>query len=68
MDIVITTNGDGFLAKSQSIQGGFAEWDTPYEALYNLFDVLNLIAEYRNSSFKKDAFAKGIKFHIPEFA
>lgn len=50
MNIKITINDGGFLAKCPQIQGAFAEGNTPYEALYNLFDVINMIFDYRNQS------------------
>ncbi len=68
MNIKVTRNDDGFLAQCKDVQGGFAEGDTPYEALYNLFDILNLISEYRSNSVSEERFREGIEFNIPEFA
>jgi predicted RNase H-like HicB family nuclease len=68
MDIKVTTNDDGYLAVIESVKGAFAEGDTPYEAVFNLFDVLDMISEYRNETFNKQKFENGVSFHIPEFA
>lgn len=67
MQILITTNDDGFLAEAEGVQGAFAEGDTPYEALSNLWDVLNMISEYRKNSFSRERFEKGISFSLPAF-
>ena len=68
MNIQIVVNGDGFLAKCVGVQGAFAEGDTPYQALYNLWDVMSMIAEYRQESFDREKFAQGIEFSLPSFA
>ncbi len=68
MNIKVSKNDDGFLAQVDSVQGAFAEGDTPYEAIYNLMDVLNLISEYKNQKFPAKKFAKPISFTLPEFA
>ena len=66
MNIQILTNGDGYLAKCQDVQGAFAEGDTPYEALYNLWDVLGMIAQYKKTTFDRKRFEQGVEFKIPE--
>lgn len=69
MDIQIFTNDDGFLAKVPKIQGAFAEGSTPYEALYNLWDVLNMISDYQHpQNFSREKFEKGVSFSVPAFA
>lgn len=68
MNIEIIENDDGFLAKCPDIQGAFAEGDTPYEALYNLWDVLNMISDYRKKKFDRQKFKKGVSFSVPTFA
>ena len=67
MDIQITTNDDGFLARARGIQGAFAEGDTPFEALSNLWDVLDMISEYQQESFDTKKFQKGVSFSVPAF-
>ena len=47
ISIVLETNDDGYLAHIPSIQGAFAEGDTPEEAIFNCLDVLAMIRDYR---------------------
>ncbi|QTA90616.1 type II toxin-antitoxin system HicB family antitoxin [Desulfonema magnum] len=47
INIVITVNDDGYLARCPGIQGAFAEGDTIEEAIFNCVDVLKMIADYR---------------------
>ena len=47
LNLIITTNEDGFLARCPGIQGGFAEGETIEEAIFNCIDVVKMIAEYR---------------------
>jgi predicted RNase H-like HicB family nuclease len=47
ISVVIENNDDGYLAKIPSIQGAFAEGDTPQEAIFNCLDVLTMIIEYK---------------------
>ena len=68
MDIQMTTNDDGFLAKAGGVQGGFAEGNTPLEALSNLLDVLQMINSYKNNTFSREKISQGINFQIPTFA
>jgi len=47
MDIKIVKNGNWFLAKCSQIDWAFAQWDTEFEAFYNLIDVIKMIADYK---------------------
>ena len=47
LTIVVTVNGDGYLAQCSDIQGAFAEGDTVEEAIFNCVDVVKMIAAYR---------------------
>ncbi len=51
MIINIEKQENGFLAKCPEIQGAFAEGDNEFEAFYNLVDVINMIAEYKKTTF-----------------
>ena len=66
MNIKIVSNEDGYLAKCGDVQGAFAEGDTPYEALYNLWDVLEMISQYKKTAFDRERFEQGVEFQIPE--
>jgi hypothetical protein len=68
MNIQIITNEDGFLAKCKGVQGGFAEGNTPYQALYNLWDVLGMISDYRGENFDRQKFEQGVEFSLPAFS
>jgi predicted RNase H-like HicB family nuclease len=63
MKIKIEKNDDGFLARLPDVQGAFAEGDTAFEALCNLFDVIKMILEYRQFPIIKSS--KNIEFNIP---
>ena len=63
MEIRIEKNDDGFLAACPSVEGAFAEGDTEFEALYNLFDVIRMIGEYKQEEMKSSG--KSVKFTIP---
>ncbi|HXF03916.1 MAG TPA: type II toxin-antitoxin system HicB family antitoxin [Blastocatellia bacterium] len=47
LPLIIEPNDDGYLARCPSIQGAFAEGDTPEEAIFNCIDVIKMIAAYR---------------------
>ncbi len=47
VNISITADDDGYLAKCPDIQGAFAEGDTVEEAVFNCIDVIKMIADYR---------------------
>lgn len=59
----IEKNEDGFLATCPSIEGAFAEGATELEALANLFDVIQMIQEYKNN--KPKVGQSSIDFSIP---
>lgn len=68
MNIIVSRNDDGFLAQLKGVQGGFADGETPYEAIYNLMDVMDLISSYKNKQFASEKFSRTISFDFPEFA
>lgn len=47
ISVVIENNDDGYLARIPSIQGAFAEGDTPQEAIFNCLDILEMIIDYK---------------------
>lgn len=47
LNIIITMNDDGYLARCPGIQWAFAEGDTIEEAMFNCIDVVKMIADYR---------------------
>ncbi len=63
LNIRIEKNEDGFLASCPSIDGAFAEGATELEALANLFDVIQMIQEYKKN--KPKIGRSSIHFSIP---
>jgi predicted RNase H-like HicB family nuclease len=47
VNITVTADEDGYLARCPDIQGAFAEGDTVEEAVFNCVDVIKMIADYR---------------------
>lgn len=47
IQIKIEKNDDGFLATCRSLDGAFAEGHSEFDALFNLFDVMRMIHDYR---------------------
>jgi hypothetical protein len=41
---------DVYIAKCNIIQGAFASWDTPEEALKELIDVIKMIQDFKKNS------------------
>ena len=64
LNLIITVNDDGFLARCPGIQGGFAEGDTIEEAIFNCIDVVKMIAEYRKE--RQEAFELNLMEFLPE--
>jgi len=52
LPIEITREEDTYIAKCPIIQGAFAEWETPEEALSELISVIKMIKEYRKEDIK----------------
>lgn len=63
LNIHIEKNEDGFLASCPSIEGAFAEGETPFEAVFNLFDVIRMIQDYKKTKSKLNH--TPIDFSIP---
>lgn len=63
LNIHVEKNEDGFLATCPSIEGAFAEGHTELEALANLFEVIQMIQEYKKIKPKKAL--TSIEFSIP---
>lgn len=64
LNINIEKNDDGFLATCPDIEGAFSEGNTEFDALYNLFDVIKMISEYKKEKTKKKL-NKPLSFTIP---
>lgn len=64
MEITLEKNDDGFLASCLSIDGAFAEGDTEFDALYNLFDVIHMLKDYKKDNTSNTVKDK-IEFQIP---
>ena len=47
VNLVITLNDDGYLARCPGIQGAFAEGETIEDAIFNCLDVIKMIVDYR---------------------
>ncbi len=47
VNITVTSDEDGYLARCPDIQGAFAEGDTVEEAVFNCVDVIKMIADYK---------------------
>lgn len=47
LNMIVTMNDDGYLARCPGIQGAFAEGDTIEEAMFNCIDVVKMIGDYR---------------------
>jgi len=63
LNIHIEKNEDGFLATCPSIEGAFAEGETQFEAVFNLFDVIRMIQDYKKAKPKLNH--TSIDFSIP---
>lgn len=64
IQIKIEKNDDGFLATCNSLDGAFAEGSSEFEALFNLFDVMRMIHEYKAERSVSSS-GKPICFEIP---
>lgn len=67
MKIIIKANDDGYLASCPTIDGAFAEGNTEFEALCNLFDVIKMIKDFHKEHKKKKEIhlEKPLQFTIP---
>jgi predicted RNase H-like HicB family nuclease len=66
MQIVIERNDDGYLASCASKKEVFAEGDTEFEALYNLFDVMRMVDDFKKKRKKKgQVLQEPLRFTIP---
>ena len=67
MNIVIKKNDSGFLATCGDVQGAMAEGLTPFDAFYNLVDVIKGIREFRSQKHENFT-SENIEFSIPLYA
>lgn len=50
LPVEVTYEEDVYIAKCPSIQGAFAEWETPEDAVKQLISVVEMIRDYRKES------------------